>query len=256
MIKLSAVERQQKIAEQIERQRRITIDEICTHFRVSQATARRDLETLADQGRIQRVHGGAIYTQVTSPESPVIQRRSEQTEEKKRIGAVAAGMVRDGESLFISSGTTSLEVALHLRDHKNLTVVTNSLLVLDALVNTPAINMIMLGGMLRSSEMSVLGHITEQAMAELRVDWVFLGIRAIHAQHGLTSEYLPEVMTDRAILRIGREIVVVADHTKLGMVSTAYVAPISAIHTLITDRGASEERIQPFLQQGIRILLA
>lgn len=253
-LKISSFERQEKIAEFIVQQKRATIAQICTNFEVSLATARRDLEVLADRGRVQRVHGGAVSLHLALPEAPVFQRKTEQSDEKKRIGAAAAALIQDGECVFIGSGTTALEAALNLRARHNLTVVTNSLLVMDALAGATGIMLVMLGGILRPSEMSVIGHITELGLAELRVDKVILGIRAIDASHGLTSDYLPETMTDRAILSIGREIIVVADHTKLGFVSTAFVAPLSAIHVLITDQGAPENYVTVLVSQGIRVI--
>ena len=145
-----------------------------------------------------------------------MQRTAEQTSEKVRIGQAAADLIADGETVFLSSGTTVLEVARQLRGKRNLTVITNSLLVLNELADVPDITVICLGGMLRHSEMSLIGHITELALSELRADKVIIGIRAIDPENGLTSGYLPETMTDRAILKIGREVIVVADHTKCG----------------------------------------
>ena len=104
---------------------------------------------------------------------------------------------------------------------------------------------------MRASELSFIGHITEQSLAELRADRVIIGTRAISLEQGLTNDYLPETLTDRAILNIGREIVIVADHTKCGVVSTAFLAPLSAMHTLVTDDGTRYEFINALKAQGI-----
>ncbi len=254
-IDLPAPERQQRLLRYIEQQQRITVNQVVERFDVSLATARRDLEVLADQGKVQRVHGGAIAVRQAPPEPPVLQRTAEQSSEKVRIGQAAVDLIADGETIFLSSGTTVLEVARRLRDKRNLTVITNSLLVVNELADASEITLICLGGMLRHSEMSLIGHITELALSELRADKVILGIRAIDAEQGLTSAYLPETMTDRAILKIGREVIVVADHTKCAAVSTAVVAPITSIHTLITDTGASLEFIQAVQAQGVRVMV-
>jgi DeoR/GlpR family transcriptional regulator of sugar metabolism len=103
--------------------------------------------------------------------------------------------------------------------------------------------------------MSLLGHITELALSELRADKVVLGIRAIDAAQGLTSAYLPETITDRAILKIAREVIVVADHTKCSTVSTAVVAPITAIHTLITDSGTPPEFVEAVQARGVKVIV-
>src|SRR5512136_1755361 len=165
-IDLSAPERQQRLLRTIEQQRRITVNQIVAQFEVSLATARRDLETLADQGKVQRVHGGAIAVRLAPPEPPVLQRTSEQSSEKVRIGQAAVDLIADGETIFLSSGTTVLEVARRLRGKRNLTVITNSLLVVNELADAPELSLICLGGMLRRSEMSLIGHITELALGE------------------------------------------------------------------------------------------
>ena len=137
-------------------------------FSISEATARRDLETLASQGKVQRVHGGVIAVEQAPPELPILERKNEQVEEKERIGRAAASLVVEKETIFLGSGTTVLEVARNLRHHKHLTVVTNCLPVLNMLAGLKEITVISLGGMLRESELSFIGHITEQALADVR----------------------------------------------------------------------------------------
>ena len=253
---ISNSERQTLLLRLIEQQGRISVAEICEQFSVSLATARRDLEALADLGRVQRVHGGAIAVRKAPPEAPVLQRAAEHAEEKHRIGRCAAGLVADGETVFLGSGTTVLEVARNLRQRQALTVITNSLLVVNALADKGDLTLISLGGIFRASEMSFIGHVAEQALAEVRADKIFMGIRAIDLEHGLTNDYLPETMTDRAILRAGREVMVVADHTKCGSVSAAYVAPLSAMHLLITGAEVSPEFAAALARRGPRLLTA
>src|SRR5512143_3459715 len=114
-IELSAPERQQRLLRYIEQQQRITVNQIVEQFDVRLATARRDLEVLADQGKVQRVHGGAIAVRQALPEPPVMQRTAEQAAEKARIGQAAADLIADGDTVFLSSGTTVLETARRLR---------------------------------------------------------------------------------------------------------------------------------------------
>jgi DeoR/GlpR family transcriptional regulator of sugar metabolism len=251
---LSNVERQEQVLRFVEQRQRVAVADICQQFGVSVATARRDLETLAERGVVQRVHGGALAIRRAPPELPALERAGEQADEKRRIGQAAAALIGDGETVFLSSGTTTLEVARSLRGQRRLTVITNSLLALNELADAPEITLVALGGMLRRSEMSFIGHITEQALAEVRADKVIIGIRAIDAQQGLTNDFLPETMTDRAIMRIAREVIVVADHSKCGRVSAAFVAPLSAMHALVTDAATPPEFIEALAAQGIRVL--
>ena len=231
---LSSMERQELMLQFIQEHKRATVDELMEHFSVSAATVRRDLDALEKQGLVRRFRGGAMLEQAP-PELPALQRAAEQAEEKARIGKAAAHLVADGETIFLGSGTTVLEVAKNLHGKKGLTVITNSLLVVNELAHDEEIDTVVIGGMLRHSELSMIGHIAEQALAEVRASKVFMGIRAIDLKNGLTNDYLPETLTDRAILNIGAQTIILADHTKCGVVSTAYLAPLSAIDILITD---------------------
>jgi DeoR/GlpR family transcriptional regulator of sugar metabolism len=164
--------------------------------------------------------------------------------------------VHSGETVFIGSGTTTLEVARYLHGVESLTVITNALNIANELVNNTRITLIVIGGLVRNSELSLVGHITEQALRELRADKVFLGIRAVSIRDGLTSNYLPEIMTDRGILQIAPDVILVADHTKLGKASTSRVAPISVVHTLVTDDQAPRPFVDELEAAGIRVILA
>jgi DeoR/GlpR family transcriptional regulator of sugar metabolism len=253
---LSNVERQTTLLRYIEQMQRVSVVQLCEQFAISPATARRDLDALAEQGKVQRVHGGVLAVRKAPPELPALQRAAEQTDEKKRIAAVAAQLIEDGDTVFMGSGTTVAEVAVFLRERPHLTVITNSLLVINALADAPAINVISLGGILRRTEMSLIGHIAEQALAEVRTNKVILGIRAIDVEQGLTNDYVQETMTDRAILKIGQQVIVVADHTKCGRVSTAFVAPLNAMHILVTDSETPKEFVEAVTAKGIRVITA
>jgi DeoR family transcriptional regulator, aga operon transcriptional repressor len=250
------IERQKQILSLLTQQGRLSVAEIVTQFSISQATARRDLDSLASQGKVQRVHGGVIAIEQAPPELPILERESEQMGEKIRIGRAAAALVADNETLFLGSGTTVLEVARNLKDHKNLTVITNSLPVLNILAGLKEITVISLGGMLRESELSFIGHITEQALIEVRADKVFMGTHGVSLEHGLTNDYLQETLTDRAIIKSGREFIVVADHTKVNRVSTVLLAPWNSVHTFVTDSGVDKKFVQALMQQGIQVLMA
>jgi DeoR/GlpR family transcriptional regulator of sugar metabolism len=229
-------ERQKQILSLLARQGRLSVAEIVAQFSISQATARRDLESLAAKGKAQRVHGGVIALEQAPPELPILERESEQAEEKSKIGRAAASLVGKNETVLLGSGTTVLEVARHLRNHESLTVITNSLPVLNILAGIKGITIISLGGMLRDSELSFIGHITEQALIEVRADKVFIGTRGVSLEHGLTNDYLPETLTDRALIKSGREIMIVADQPVL-MATTESVeegGPFTAIDGNLT----------------------
>jgi DeoR family transcriptional regulator of aga operon len=253
---MSKAERKEKIRQFIYQAGRATVAELCALFEVSEATVRRDLEELDAEGIVNRVHGGAVRPDTLSPEPPVFERTHEQTEAKTCIGQAAAALIADGETVFLGSGSTVLAVARRLKQRRNLTVISNSLPAINLLADAPDVTVIALGGLLRSSELSLIGHIAEQSLAELRADKVVMGIRAVHLERGLTNDYLPETMTDRAIVRLSAQVILVADHTKFGRTATAYVAPLSAVDTVITDAGIAPQVVQGLTEAGIRVIVA
>jgi DeoR family transcriptional regulator of aga operon len=231
----SKIERQALIRQVVESQGRVTVSELGVRFAVSEATIRRDLEELHATGWVRRTHGGAVRIPRAAKEPPMLQRITDQHDEKRRVGAAAAQMIRDGETIFLGSGTTVLEVARAIPDQLRLTVITNSLAIVNELAGRPLIELIVIGGMFRPSELSMVGHIAEQAIRELRADRVFMGIRAIDAIYGLANDFLPETMTDRAILGVAPQVIVVVDHTKFGRVSSNLVAPATSAHVVVAD---------------------
>jgi DeoR/GlpR family transcriptional regulator of sugar metabolism len=253
---VSAPERQRSILEYIEKHGRVSINEVCNIFAISVATARRDIETLADHGDVERVHGGAIRITHAPAEPPIGGRHSVQEAEKLAIAALTASLVNDGETIYLGAGTTIAAVAMALRPKQGLTIVTNSLLVINALVGCDSIEVVCLGGLLRQSEQCFIGHITEQALTNVRADKAILGTRAIDLQHGLTNDHLPQTSTDRASIAIGRQVIIAADHTKVFRVSTGFVAPTQVIHTFVTDQQTPPGFLEGLVEMGVRIMQA
>ena len=253
---MSKAERKEKIRQLVHETGGVSVTELCAHFGVSEATIRRDLEELGTKGVVQRVHGGAIRLQSPAPEPPILQRTHDQAEFKDQIGRAAAELIGDGETVFLGSGSTVLAVAKYLRGRRSLTVISNSLPVINLLADSPDITVIALGGLLRQSELSLIGHIAEHSLVELRADKVVMGIRAVHLEHGLTNDYLPETMTDRAVVKLSNKVILVADHTKVGRTAPALVAPLSAVDTLVTDSGVAPEVVQGLTDAGILVIVA
>src|SRR5919205_427977 len=153
------VERLHQIERMIKERQYVRVIELSEYFGVSEPTIRRDLQKLEEMGRVRRAHGGALAAEPAMPEPPIIQRMVECAEEKRRIGQAAAQLVQDGETIFLGSGTTTLEVARHLNGKKNLTVITNALTIANQLVDDTHITLIITGGVVRHSEFSMIGHI-------------------------------------------------------------------------------------------------
>ena len=133
-------------------------------------------------------------------------------------------------------------------------VVTNALNVAMAFASSDGVTVVVVGGTMRGSELSLVGHIAEQSLREVRVSKAIIGMPAISLEAGMTNDYLPEVMTDRTIIDMAPELIVVADHTKFGKVASAYVAPVKRISTLVTDSGVSPGLLERYQDLGIRVI--
>lgn len=237
-----------------------TVAQLSERFGVSEATIRRDLLQLSRQGSIERAHGGAVPRRVRQhsgfPEPPILDRAAVMAEEKRRIGRAAAAYVEDGDTIMVAGGTTTAHLISHLAERSGLTVVTNNLNVASLLAPLSRITVIMIGGVLRHSELSLLGALAEDALANLRVDRLFIGSSAIDVDHGLSADDPAEVQTDRALMAAAREITVLADHTKFNQVRTLRVVPMRRIARVVTDAGIPEPVLQALRQLGIAVDVA
>jgi len=249
-------ERLSRIRRLVEANERVTVADLSARFEVSEATIRRDLDELENLGWVQRTHGGAVRVERASRELPILERMQESGDEKARIGQAAAALIRPGETVFFGSGTTVMEIVKRLRRDLLLTVISNSLPVICHLADYPQIELIVIGGMFRPSELSMVGHIAEHDLAEFRADRVFMGMHAIDLRQGFTNDYLPETMTDRAILAIAPRVVVVADHLKFGRVSSVLVGPVVSAHTIVTGVETGAEYVEALAALGIEVIQA
>ncbi len=251
-------QRRERIRQLIAVRQEASVAELAELLGASPSTIRRDLERLEAEGLLERRHGGAVAPGApqAAPEPPVLQRAGEQAAEKRRIAQAAAGLIGDGETVFISGGTTTAEVARLLPGRQGLTVLTNALNIAQPLLDDPHITVVIVGGLVRRSEMSLVGPLTQQAVRNLRADKVVMSVRAIHPQFGLTNDDLLETETDRAILECAPEVIVVADHTKLGRVAPSLVAPAAAMSILVTDGDAPAEILAALRELGVRVVQA
>jgi DeoR/GlpR family transcriptional regulator of sugar metabolism len=257
---MEQVERRNIIVEIIRRQGRISIEEICQHFEVSEMTARRDLQDLDRNGLLRRVHGGAVSSFGRSFEPGYQMRASNNIDAKVAIGKKAAELVADGDSIALDVGTTTLEVARALKNHHSLTILTASLPIAFELISNHSvgtdIRLILTGGVLRSGELSMVGDFAERTFQEIHVDKAFLGIGGLSIENGLTEYNLEDAMVKRALIKSAQKVIVVADSSKLERTTFASVCPVSAINVLITDEKAPKRIIQNLLQKKIEVLIA
>lgn len=248
----TAGEREQSILELVKTAGQTSVGELSTSLGVSESTVRRYLRRLADDGKVLRTYGGTAATQMGRRGSDVVP----QIAQKRMIGRAAAALVEDGQTAFVSSGSTTLEVARRLVDHSDLTVITNDLDAAHVLLDREGIELILTGGVVRRKTHGLRGHLLQMTARELRADILFIGVRALSVHRGFMSDEAPEVQTDRAILDIADQIVVVADSSKFNKTAPAYLFGAETADVLVTDAGVSEENRRQFENSGVRVIVA
>lgn len=229
-----------------------SVNELAAVTGVSSSTIRRDLEELVSQGLLTRVHGGAKLVGDGVEVAPIA-RQAEHIEEKRRIGEAAATLVEDNSTILISGGTSTEELLPHLSQRTGLTVLTNSLTVALRLSHNVAITVVVLGGVLRHAEMSLLGSLAERAIEEFHVDRAFIGIYGIDPELGLTGAVVHETNTDRVLMRAVPDLVVLADSSKFGQRGPVRMAPVGRIGTLVTDTGAPAATVSRLIAAGVDV---
>jgi DeoR/GlpR family transcriptional regulator of sugar metabolism len=238
-----AAQRQSRILEEIQRTGGIRVNDLTKLLGVSDMTVRRDLDALAGRGLITKVHGGATVRQSGSTDEPAFTVKAEmELSAKDAIARVAADLVRPGTAIGVSAGSTTYALARHLTAIPDLTVVTNSLRVAEVLHSqgTASQTVILTGGVRTPSE-ALVGPIAVQAIRTLHLDMVFLGVHGIDPVAGFTSPNLMESETNRALAGAARNLVVVADHTKWGLVGLSAFAELHEAAVLVTDDGLQYE---------------
>ncbi len=250
-------ERQEAILNLIAGKNSVTVPELSKRFGVSEVTIRRDLHDLTATGQIRRAHRGAIKVTPAPPEPPVVRRMTAALPVKERIAKEAARLVREGDSIFIGSGSTTTLMSRHLRSYKRLTVVTNALNVaLELALAEGDITVIVTGGEMRGAELSLLGYIAEKSLEEIRVSKVFMGAQALSVTGGFTTDYLSEVATTRYVIDLAPTLCVLADNSKIERVAAAFIVPIHRISTLVTDAPAPAAFVRQVTDLGVEVVEA
>ena len=253
---MDATERQQLIVEQLATRGEVSVAEVSARANVSPMTVRRDLDELDRLGVVKRVRGGAVSVLSRGYEPPFAVRAKLNVEAKEQIAAEAAAMVHRGETLVLDAGTTTLALARRLRGVHPLTVATPSLRIASVLADERDMRIIIIGGVVRAGEHSVVGSHAQEHLAQLRFDKCFLTISGVEARSGCTEWNLDDAATKAAALASSREGIVLADAGKLGKVAFARVAPLERIDRLITDAAASDEQVALLRSAGLTVVVA
>jgi DeoR/GlpR family transcriptional regulator of sugar metabolism len=246
--------RRATIAEQLRAEGEASIAELAAQFGTSEMTIRRDLDFLEVEGLARRARGGAISVQSRSFEPPILQRAAHSADAKRRIGAAAAALIRENETVIVDVGTTTHEMVKAIPDDLAITAITSSLVISTELSTKPAVKTIVTGGVLRHGELSMIGPRAQGSFADLNCDTVFLGVAGLNATDGLTEYNLDDADVKRAALAAGRRVIVLADASKLGRVAFVTIAPISAVDLVVTDASPENAVIRRLKEHEVEVL--
>jgi DeoR/GlpR family transcriptional regulator of sugar metabolism len=227
------------------------VGELAAAFGVSEMTVRRDLRALERDGKLTRVHGGAVVSAEPSFAEVVVER----LDAKDRIGAAAAALVEDGQTIMLDIGTTTLQLARHLRG-REVTVITSNLAAYEELLPEASVELVLLGGIVRRNYRSLVGVLAEDALRQLRADVAFLGASGVEDDLAVVDTTMVEVPIKRAMMAAAARTVLLADSAKFGMRGVVRVCGPEEIDTLVTDDGAPAAVRRALKRAGVEVITA
>lgn len=249
-------ERRASILQKLTHQGTVQVADLVAVFGVSAVTIRSDLSALEKQGLATRSHGGAILMRTPPTEQTIRQKDALNHDQKERIGALAASLVQPGENIIIDSGTTTISLARHLREAKDVTVMTNGLNIAWELADAPGVDLILTGGLLRKQSLSIQGTQAEACLQAYSFDKLFLGVDGFDLQFGVTTHHEAEASLNHKMVERAKKIIVLTDASKFGRVSLHRIVQLDRVHTVITDASISPEYSQGLRELGIELLIA
>lgn len=256
----TAQERREEITRLVEDGERVSVAGLTSRFKVTDASIRRDLMILEDAGRLRRIHGGAVPHRGVRTHGVYAAKLREHREQKARIGAAAAALIKPGEVVMFDSGTTAVQVAAHvpgqLRRANAITAVTHSLPVIEELGDWEAPHLICLGGLFLPDYQAVVGPRAVAGLRDLSADIVFLGCDGCTVETGLTTPHMLVAEVGAMMAERARRVVAVADSSKLGRQGFTPIVPLRVVDLLITDDGADLEQVEQLREAGIDVVLA
>ncbi len=256
---MKARNRADQILRELRQEGSLSIDVLISRLGTSAASVRRDLAKLDAKGLVRRTHGGVMLVEPLLYEpfrydSLFQNREQHRTAEKRRIGLTAAELIQENETVGFTAGTTTTHVARHLRNRHNIRIITNAINIAMELSNCPGLKTFVTGGFVQwAGSFSLVGHAATTTLNDVYMDRVFVSVCGIDVARGITVIETEEGLTFRTMIHQAKQTVVVADSSKIGIVTPALICPISDIHVLITDARASDKAIAPFIERGIEV---
>jgi len=251
---MSTIDRRVRILDMINREGQVSVNELSRMFGVSEVTIRNDLSHLEKKGLLIKTRGGGLKTQSVAIDQKLNEKAKINSREKLAIGKKAVELINDNDTIILDSGTTTVEIAKNINGIQNLTVITNALNIAGQLIRDE-IKVILLGGILRTSSLSLIGPVGENNMRNFYCDKCFLGVDGIDSQSGIFTPNLEEANLNRLMIEASKEVIIVTDSTKFKRKSFAHISPISKVDIIITDSNIPEDEFKNLQNKGIKVIL-
>jgi len=252
--------RADRILAQLRQSGSVSLEDLMASLKASAPSIRRDLARLESQGLVRRTHGGVTLVEELLYEPfrfdvSFLNREQHFRREKRRIAAAAAEMIKEGETVGFTPGTTTTRVARNIRHRSKISVITNALNIAMELCNMPGLKTFVTGGNVRWAwSFSLAGQAAIDSLKNRYMDKLFLSATGIDAERGVTTNEADEAATFRAMAEQAKQVVLVGDSSKLGLVSPSLICPIKSVHILVTDTGATDETVEKFTRRGVEVI--
>lgn len=251
---LTYEERRHTILSQLDLEGKVQVHFLAERFAVTTETIRRDLDRLEKEGRLRKVYGGAVRIRSGNNEPTFMKRSQMNLPDKQAIGRLAASLIQDGETVILDNGTTTLEIMRQLTDRAHVTVITNSVPVLNCALEQFQGKIIFAGGEVDAGYQAAVGITAHELLSQFKVNKAFISAGGLSLSEGITDYHLEEALISRKMMERAEESILVADHSKFGVTTFAQIAPMEHISMVLTDSGCSREWKDTFARLDIELL--
>ena len=241
-----AIERKNEILNKLRAEQRVLVSELAAHYGVTEETIRRDLDKLEKEGYATKTYGGAIWGNSTKTDLSYTIRNKTNVDAKTAIAEIVQSMVEDGDHLMLDDSSTALYIAKHLKDKKNLTIITNSVEIVMELANLEGWTILSTGGRLRPDSLALVGHQVPEMLSKYHVDKAILSCKGIDPAAGITDSAESHALAKQAMIRAARQTILALDSSKFDKVSFVEIAPLQNVQTVVTDTRPSEDWMKLF----------
>lgn len=253
---MKKTERREKILEILNKQGSVDVSELAKLFNLTEMSIRKDLNYLSNQGKLQRTYGGALSWTTSTLELSLREKQERNLLEKSLIGRKAASIIQDGDTIMLDSGTTTQQVAKNLTEHKNLTVITNGINIINTIAGIEGITLYTVGGQIGTKSYAIVGSEAEKALKKYFAKLCIIGVEGVDLEKGLTSNSQMDANITMILVERASKRILVTDSSKIGQVALIPVCPLENIDILVTDEGTPQSFIDEAQKRGVEVFIA